>query len=714
MRLSLVVTRAGPSRRASKHEVKSLCARRRKSVGRDSRKGIPLGVLLLGFNARLWIQGLSMAWLLLGGLTVKAGPQDFFLIQVVDAATGRGVPLVELRTVNKAVWWTDSNGIVAFDEPGLMDGEVFFNVESPGYEYPKDAFGYRGLRLRPRHGGSTTIKLQRLNIAERLYRITGAGIYRDSVLVGRAVPLKKPVLNGQVMGQDTVIGTPYRGKIYWFWGDTDRASYPLGNFGASGATSQLPGHGELDPSVGVDLTYFVDDAGFSKPMCPLPKGGLHWIESLFTVPDEQGRERLLARMANVPGLAPATEWYLEAFNDDKEVFEPIQRWDVQTGHESAHPFRARVDGTNYFYIFSDLRVRADLGSLSDIKQYEAFTFVAGDGRWRGTGSDVDRDSFGRVRLSWKAGADRPRREFIGALVKADRLKPEEADSHVVDFETGATLGHLPDTVAWNEFRQRWIAFYADRAGGVCFAEADTPTGPWGYGRRIATHGEYNFYNIAHHVFFDQAGGRLAYFEGTYTSSFSDAREITPRYDYNQLMYRVALDDARLSLPVAVYRVRETNGVAHLMLRDRIRAARAWERIEEVACFALPPTYAGKDCVPVYAAEAGGTALSLTPIATGARLLFVGLPLAGGGDGGTDKGAEAAAPKDTSHPERRSPALVILREFRRTSNSGSEYSTQPQPPAGCVPDGRPICRVWRVPSPVLAVDWKAQMAPASGD
>jgi len=49
---------------------------------------------------------------------------------VIDAATGRGVPLVELRTVNKASWWTDSNGIVAFDEPGLMDIEVFFHVDT--------------------------------------------------------------------------------------------------------------------------------------------------------------------------------------------------------------------------------------------------------------------------------------------------------------------------------------------------------------------------------------------------------------------------------------------------------------------------------------------------------------------------------------------------------------------------------------------------------
>ncbi len=203
----------------------------------------------------------------------RATPGEYFTIAVVDEQTGRGVPLVELRTVNNAAWWTDSNGIVAFDEPGLMGQEVFFHVRSHGYEYPKDMFGNRGLKLKPTQGGSATIKLKRLNVAERLYRITGEGIYRDSVLVGGKVPIKQPLLNGRVMGQDTVIATPYRGKIYWFWGDTDRVDYPLGNFGASGATSELPGRGGLDPSVGVDLTYFVDDKGFSKPMCSLPGAG---------------------------------------------------------------------------------------------------------------------------------------------------------------------------------------------------------------------------------------------------------------------------------------------------------------------------------------------------------------------------------------------------------------------------------------------------------
>jgi hypothetical protein len=85
----------------------------------------------------------------------------------VDQQTGRGVPLVELKTTNNILYFTDSNGIVAFYEPGLMDREVFFFVESHGYEFPKDGFGMRGTRLKITPGGSAVVKINCVNIAVR-------------------------------------------------------------------------------------------------------------------------------------------------------------------------------------------------------------------------------------------------------------------------------------------------------------------------------------------------------------------------------------------------------------------------------------------------------------------------------------------------------------------------------------------------------------------
>src|SRR5215207_7517799 len=93
------------------------------------------------------ILGLTMvAFMLQATLAAAEKP---FVIRVVDDQTGRGVPLVELKTVNKVASWTDSAGLVAFDEPGMMGQDVYFHVGSPGYEYPKDFFDNRGLKLGP-------------------------------------------------------------------------------------------------------------------------------------------------------------------------------------------------------------------------------------------------------------------------------------------------------------------------------------------------------------------------------------------------------------------------------------------------------------------------------------------------------------------------------------------------------------------------------------
>src|SRR5438045_1527574 len=116
----------------------------------------------------------------------RAAPPDaseYFAIEVVDDQTGRGVPMVELQTTSSVRYYTDSAGMIAFSEPGLMNQKVFFNVASHGYEFAKDGFGIRGAVLETKPGTAAQIKIKRINIAQRLYRITGAGIYHDSVLL---------------------------------------------------------------------------------------------------------------------------------------------------------------------------------------------------------------------------------------------------------------------------------------------------------------------------------------------------------------------------------------------------------------------------------------------------------------------------------------------------------------------------------------------------
>ncbi|MDA2929133.1 hypothetical protein MYX84_04145 [Acidobacteria bacterium AH-259-O06] len=541
-----------------------------------------------------------------------AGKSDYFKITVVDEETGRGVPLVELKTTSGVRYYTDSNGIVAFYEPGLMDQLVYFHIKSHGYEFPEDGFGYgRGKALKVARGASALIKIKRLNIAERLYRITGAGIYRDSILVGHPVPIRHPLLNGKVLGQDTVVSTVYRGKIYWFGGDTV-GPYNL-NLAVAGATSELPQKGGLDPSAGVDLTYFVNESGFTKEMCPFPVPGLKWLEGLMTITDETGSERLLARYASMKDLGYAHEWGLAIFNDDKQVFEQLVRFELHGPHRSAHPFRATVKGQDYYYIFPNFRVKADLKHLKDLSLYEAFTPLKSGVRYDRAAPQLGRAPDGRLRYAWKSGTDPVHRRQQRELIAEGQMKAGEEWLRLYDIERGVPIRAGPGSVSWNEFRTRWIMIAGGKPGEVWYAEADTPVGPWVYAQKIVSHDKYNFYNVTQHPFFDQQGGRIIYFEGTYTEAFSASPEKTPRYDYNQIMYRLKLDDPRLFLPVPVYQLKGVNGAKRYLLGKAVDSQNTWESIEEVAFFALPPDRRWEGFIPIFATMAeGGVTLQREP------------------------------------------------------------------------------------------------------
>src|SRR5262245_18636846 len=224
-------------------------------------------------------------------LAVEPAPTPF-AIEVIDEATGRGVPLVELKTTSGVTYVTDSAGLLAFSDLGLMNQRVFFHVKSHGYEFAADGFGIRGVALDVKAGGSAQLKIKRLNIAERLYRVTGEGIYRDSMLLGREPPIRQPLLNAKVAGSDSVQNTIYHGKLHWFWGDTSRPAYPLGLFHTAGAVSRLPGSGGIDPARGVDLDYFAGDDGFARACAKMPGGGPTWISGVAVLPNAMGRGRM--------------------------------------------------------------------------------------------------------------------------------------------------------------------------------------------------------------------------------------------------------------------------------------------------------------------------------------------------------------------------------------------------------------------------------------
>ena len=489
----------------------------------------------------MWVSTLALA---------VAQPADAcFTIKVVDGQTRRGVPLVELRTVNEIRYYTDSNGVVAFREPGLMNLDVFFHVASHGYEFPADAFGNHGKALRTTPGGSATLTIGRTNVAERLYRITGAGIYGDSVLADIPVPIKEPTLNSQVLGCDSVLTAVYSGKLYWFWNDTSRASYPLGNFHDSGATSEFPDWGGLDPDRGVDFTYFRNRNGFVKEMAHMPGEGPTWLVSVAALPDNTGRQRLYAGYLKVKPPMRVYARGLAVFDDDKRQF--VHAADVDMAaptFPSGHAFRHTDDGVEYVYFgnpFPLTRVRARGDDFLRVGEYENYTPLLDPNR-------VDRDPEGRTRYAWRKNLPLvgPREE--AKLLAAGQIKSGEIRRALRARDSGNSIVPHAGSVCWNEYRRRWVMIFVETGGTsllgeVWYAEADSPTGPWSDAVKIVTHHRYSFYNPMQHPEFAKDKGRVIYFEGTYSNTFSGNPTPTPRYDYNQIMYKLDLSEPRLKL-----------------------------------------------------------------------------------------------------------------------------------------------------------------------
>lgn len=487
----------------------------------------------------------------------------YFAIRVVDADTGRGIPLVFLRTTYKAIYMTDSAGYVAFHEPGLMTGEpLWVTVSSYGFESPTGFLHCVGTPINPISGGSAEIKLTRTQIAERLYRMTGYGIYRDSLLLGKPVPIDKPVLNAQVAGSDTIQCAVFQGKLLWLWQDTDRMSFPLGNFSMTGAVTDLPAL--LDPERGLNFKYYtVDDqpSQFVRPMVrvQLKRNGTFpvWVDGLTVVPDSAGKERLVARYYVADHDMSCIEEGLVLWNDTAQILERLEVFQKKDSlAPSGHAIYVYDHGTRYVYYGKNVRVKADFSSVTDPLQYEAFTCLTLDGQ------RSKRSANGSLIWSWVKGGKPVHFDNADNLIRAGIMQPNESPYRLVDVDTKQPVVAAQVGIAWNPYLGLWVNIIqqkmgATTAGEIWFSTANAPEGPWQHCRKVATHhmsrdsytcNHNDFYNPVQHYELMREGGRIVYFSGTLVNTFSGNQWWTPLYNYNNIMYRLDLKDARLQLP----------------------------------------------------------------------------------------------------------------------------------------------------------------------
>jgi hypothetical protein len=500
------------------------------------------GLLWLAFGCYKRVMlFLRAAFFALASLTTAvAAESEWFAIHVVDEQTGRGVPLVSLETTNQMTHVTDSAGWVAFHEPGLMEREVFFHVRAPGYTVPKDGFGFSGVRLKPKLGTVAEVKVMRLNIAERLYRVTGQGIYRDSELLGKECPLPRANFN-LTMGQDSVQALPWKGRLFWLWGDTNVAQYPLGNFHTTCAWSDLTEKGGLSPAEGIHLEYLTGEDGQIRQMLPMEEPGPVWIFGLLVVADAAGKEHLVGHYGRFKDLSKRLEHGIAEYEEEQGRFTPMivlgDEFDWQ--HPEGNAVRVKDDEGDFFYFadsFAMTRVPARYDDIMNPGAYEALAWSA-----------KEQDYL------WQKEAPPATQAGEARAISEKKMSASRALMQVKDALTGKPVLIHRSSVQWNAYRKVWIMIgnqtkgEESPLGEVWYAEAPTPAGPWVKAVKVASHPNYTFYNPRQHSFFDQEGGKVIYFEGTYTNTFSGNPVATPRYEYNQVMYRLDLSDPRLEV-----------------------------------------------------------------------------------------------------------------------------------------------------------------------
>ncbi|MFN9720377.1 MAG: hypothetical protein ACK58L_16895 [Planctomycetota bacterium] len=537
----------------------------------------------------VWIViGSSTTLLPTAGADEQPHPAEFCEIHVIDESTQRGVPMASLTTVDDVTYITDNAGRVALSEPELWGQTVFLRVSSPGYQCPKDGFGIEGVRLILRPQAIHEIRLKRLQLAERLYRITGRDLYRDSVHLGYQAPIQIASMAGGVLGQDSVQPVIYGKKLFWFWGDTNRLSYPLGLFRTAGAVSPLPTDAGLSPHIGINFQYFTGRDGFARAMVDVSHPeGVVWLHGACVAVEKadegHDRNRMVAQYSRRKSLAEPVEQGIAIWNDERELFEVATTVDLQDTWRmiSDHPIVCEPDGRTastsvaarssdristsreqwlmFGNPFPMTRVRRDVASVLNRTDYESWTcreelteeFPSEERLAR---SLPLRDQNGK--LVWRWARQPPvTQKDEQRWIRSGLMQPAEATLSPIDADqpTRHVVMHS-GTVHWNAHRRKWILIAIEHAwdksspsflGEVFYSESDTPQGPFMKALKIATHPGQSFYNPCHHPFFDQDGGRTIFFEGTYCNTFTQS-PATPRYNYNQLMYRLQLDATRIT------------------------------------------------------------------------------------------------------------------------------------------------------------------------
>ena len=243
----------------------------------------------------------------------------------------------------------------------------------------------------------------------------------------------------------------------------------------------------------------------------MPGAGPTWVGGYVSLPDKTGTPRLTGSYIKVRNHLEAYESGLCVWDDDARSFRQLRV--LWTKSDSAPKQPPMPDGHPAFWKDNAGKEWVLFGNPLPVLRCPA-TFEA----WQDA-------------ATWEV------------------LKPQES-LHASD--DGPAVKPHSGSIAWNPFRKRWVTVFMQAFGKpsvfgeIWYAEADAPTGPWGTAVKILTHDNYTFYNPRLHPEFTAPDSPILIFEGTYTAEFADRPPPTPRYNYNQMLYRLDLDDPALA------------------------------------------------------------------------------------------------------------------------------------------------------------------------
>ncbi|MDG2388608.1 MAG: hypothetical protein P8M30_04745 [Planctomycetaceae bacterium] len=449
---------------------------------------------------------IALSFVFLCIMVTSLSAEELCKITVIDAQNGWPVPLVELKTTNNIRFYSDNAGVIAFDLPEMMGTLTWFSIEGHGYGVEPDGFGFRGVRVTPDAGKELIVKVNRKLPAKRLGRITGAGLFAESQRFGDDTDWK----DQGIVGCDSVQNAVHHGKMYWLWGDTKLARYPLGLFDMLGATTDQKPITSFEPPLKLVYDYLTDENNHPRIVADMPGSGPTWLNAFISLPDRTGRQRLCATYTKIINQLSPYEMGLCVWNEETENLEQFKvLWEMSEDSPTppvlpeGHVVRWSDERGHPWILFGDpfprLKCHATFEAWSNP---EAWTFL-------------------------------------------------EPQKKVKTLDGENSINPHRGSMAWNEYRKKWVTVFTQFGGDssilgeLWYAEADSPFGSWKDAVKVVTHNNYSFYNPRLHPEFTAEKSPILLFEATYTATFADHAIPTPRHDYNQILYRLDLNDPKL-------------------------------------------------------------------------------------------------------------------------------------------------------------------------